>query len=183
MRYIYESALTVLIWLGPEYEDSDIGMGLVEKVATRPFETQLGGRIVADDVPLPSCAVHALFQLMRREYWTQIWIAQEVAVASSDPQVGCGYRWLPWWQFGDALRYLYARLSSLDQEQDQGDLRPFVKDRHLKSLYFDLSGVRRTNQDKNRTYRTALLEVWDNRTWTNLFPLLEIGLWKGATDP
>ena len=95
MRDIYQAAARVLIWLGESWDDSDLAMELVTKIPSIdldniPFDiTDEGTRRPWD----------ALLALVRRSWWTRCWVLQEVAMASSEPLVGCGNVWLPWSTF------------------------------------------------------------------------------------
>ena len=92
MKDIYQRASKVLVWLGHAEQDSDVAMDLIANL----------GHIDLDSIPEiiedrdTRKAWDALLQLFRRPWWTRSWVLQEIAVASSDPLVGCGHKWLPW---------------------------------------------------------------------------------------
>ncbi|KAL9120434.1 MAG: hypothetical protein Q9187_003013 [Circinaria calcarea] len=92
MKDIYQKASKVLVWLGHAEQDSDVAMDLIANI----------GHINLDSIPEniedrdTRKAWDALLQLFRRQWWTRSWVLQEIAVASSDPLVGCGHKWLPW---------------------------------------------------------------------------------------
>jgi hypothetical protein len=76
MRSIYSKAVSVVIWLGPE-EDDSIGavnfMEEISKLANRPAKVAsiLSSRDSIEDL----IAVAALFE---RPYWRRLWVVQEV---------------------------------------------------------------------------------------------------------
>lgn len=105
MAAIYKKAQHVAVWLGPEGDDSDLATTLLQDVATA---VEAGaGRIQvknifsskAQDQSLPALA--ALFE---REYWSRLWIVQEIFNAAS-VYVYCGSTEpLPWAVYQTASR-------------------------------------------------------------------------------
>jgi hypothetical protein len=94
MRLIYQQASGVLVWLGPAADDSDLAMEYLEEKATelkcvRPGETFPIGSVKREDLP-------AIYRLLQNPYWNRLWVIQEVSVASTEPLVGFGQKWLPW---------------------------------------------------------------------------------------
>lgn len=86
MAEIYKRAETVLVWLGPPRDDSDAVMDIIESMA-------FSNHYVQYEVPESKFKV---LELLRRSYWSRVWVVQEIAVARSDPLVGCGYKWILW---------------------------------------------------------------------------------------
>jgi len=76
-----------------------------------------------DNIDLDNIPVHiqdqdtrkawdALLHLFRRPWWTRSWVLQEVGVASSDPLVGCGHKWLAWSKFKLAIDLMTRSVST-----------------------------------------------------------------------
>ena len=108
MGDIYQRALKVLVWLGQAEDYSDLAMDLIANM----------GHIDLNNIPEmiedrdTRKAWDALLQLFRRPWWTRSWVLQEIAVALSDPLVGCGYKWLPWNKFRLAHDLMVKSVSS-----------------------------------------------------------------------
>lgn len=83
MGRIYSSAWFVVIWLGPGNPGSDLVM-----------ESLLSGHCRATNVMR---FMEALELFLRRDWFSRIWVAQELTLASDTPRVLCG-SWLITWQ-------------------------------------------------------------------------------------
>jgi hypothetical protein len=85
MGEIYHRARTVLIWLGPEGRGGDHVMEILRSLKIDDVVTNKDMVItdpkVRDDLVL----------LLQKEWWSRIWVLQEVAMAKEDPMVGCGH--------------------------------------------------------------------------------------------
>ncbi|CAN9157338.1 unnamed protein product [Alternaria alternata] len=88
MDKIYRQATCVAIWLGREADDSGRAIQLLEKIrwAERHEWTSL----------LEHRDLKALHSLFRRDYWSRLWVVQEVFHAKSKI-VYCGSSKLPWY--------------------------------------------------------------------------------------
>lgn len=81
MGTIYSNAYHTWIWLGPSSEDSDLAMNLVASAGPGDFErSQLLSK---------SRDWKALYALMRRTWWSRLWIVQEACLF----QAGYGEVW------------------------------------------------------------------------------------------
>ncbi|KAL4821935.1 heterokaryon incompatibility protein-domain-containing protein [Aspergillus spinulosporus] len=92
MRQVYTSAKRVVIWLGEADEESDAVMGALHGIATAGVSYFKGEHShLREDAP------NFFFGLAERRPWfTRMWIAQELAVASEDPLVVCGMKAVSW---------------------------------------------------------------------------------------
>ncbi|KAL9597505.1 MAG: hypothetical protein Q9219_005087 [cf. Caloplaca sp. 3 TL-2023] len=82
MRDIYVSALETWVWLGPASADSDEAMEMVQRFQHRDFFT--------DEIKLVKReAWEGIGNLMRRSWWTRIWVIQE-CLSSRQVHVWCG---------------------------------------------------------------------------------------------
>ncbi|KAH7409643.1 heterokaryon incompatibility protein-domain-containing protein [Cadophora sp. MPI-SDFR-AT-0126] len=87
MDPIYRSASTVLVWLGPAADDSDVIMRSIQRFNKQHWQTydfQVG-----------------FMEMMYRPWFTRIWVIQEFLLGKN-PRIGCGNIWVPW------VSFLYA---------------------------------------------------------------------------
>jgi hypothetical protein len=96
MRMVYSCARSVVVWLGEKNQNSDAAMQFlvdIEKnVDLRRLERESA-------LPMQMAAWSAVFALLRRPWWSRVWIIQEISVGKSDPLLGCGNKWVPWSKF------------------------------------------------------------------------------------
>jgi len=85
MWAIYHSSSTVLVWLGPPINDSDVVMKSIADFNKDYWQT-LDFQIQFMDI---------LYQ----PWFTRIWVVQEFVLGQNDPLVGCGYQWVNWLSF------------------------------------------------------------------------------------
>ncbi|KAH8677658.1 heterokaryon incompatibility protein-domain-containing protein [Xylariales sp. PMI_506] len=111
MRDIYQRALDVVVWLGEEREESWKAMRLINLLAASwkadngamlreclgDEETTIDSQLPPGQRSLIGCW-HALRALMRRPYWSRVWIVQELVMGSVSSPVLCGNETV---QFGD----------------------------------------------------------------------------------
>jgi hypothetical protein len=99
MGEIYRQAERVLVWLGPESEDSNLAMDTIHRWAACKYEhpgrrrgspTRYSIDIDLDEV-FNEAAFGAIMALLARPYWTRVWIQQEVALGR-DVYMHCGQR-------------------------------------------------------------------------------------------
>lgn len=99
MRNIYANAGYVVAWLGEEHSHSGIAFDMVYSLAAawELKETNLVSKssLQAHDVANAGTWI-ALLKLMDREYWSRVWIIQELCLGSSSMPILCGHRALPW---------------------------------------------------------------------------------------
>ncbi|KAI8957120.1 HET-domain-containing protein [Daldinia sp. FL1419] len=109
MSEIYQSARRVVAWLGPEENDSDQAMHLVDYVGSeleldaatwdlRPAEGCKDPSICDYHISLPfnDRDLHAICHLMFREWFERLWIRQEIYLAGSDAVIMCGFCQVQW---------------------------------------------------------------------------------------
>jgi hypothetical protein len=77
MRAIYQSASTVLVWLGPHRDDSEIALKVIEELA-QPLLHKTLGQIIPNGY-LDLSAIEPIRRLLYRQYWRRVWILQEVS--------------------------------------------------------------------------------------------------------
>jgi hypothetical protein len=124
MRQIYSRALTVVSWLGPAADNSDVAMHWIQQYGGRSFELGIGlkpemqlrhlleslearGKDLIDNKlerfiedlkvqlspanPEHTSVITSLLKLLKRAYWSRIWVVQELTSASNVLFV-CGKR-------------------------------------------------------------------------------------------
>ena len=92
MWLIYRNAKRVVIWLGPEAQDSDLAMRFLEETETFSWRKEWLRHTLTTMVkgePLYGPHYDALFWLHLRPYWDRLWVLQEIAYAQ-DVLVQCG---------------------------------------------------------------------------------------------
>jgi hypothetical protein len=88
MKDIYQNAAFVAVWLGPHYMESHRAMGLVKSISDRYSKLDDGKiqpkflewMINTTSPASPDCAWEPLVALLRRSWWTRLWVIQEVAL-------------------------------------------------------------------------------------------------------
>lgn len=109
MREIYQQASSVLIWLGPAGENSDLALKMI---ANGKVLAKVGVRSnwYDDNSGSPRIAEAPFWQpvlsLIQRPYFYRLWIVQEVLQAKS-LKILCGWMTLPWDIFSQTIDKIY----------------------------------------------------------------------------
>jgi Heterokaryon incompatibility protein (HET) len=129
MREIYLSATIVNVWLGPASDESDRAMDFVAAAWTELERN--GGQnsaeffqwYIGQTSPANSTSPwRALVALMKRDWWSRVWVIQEVSncVALEKPvYISCGIRWMyykPFLQTFAALCQCFYQSINQDDE-------------------------------------------------------------------
>ncbi|KAF4993432.1 hypothetical protein FDECE_13398 [Fusarium decemcellulare] len=112
MRDIYRSAWRVVIWIGPEADDSSLALSALYWLANQsrrpsPLEGVYHEGMTINALPffiiyptyrepLREAVYKALLCFFTRTYWRRMWIIQEVASGGPDTPVLCGDRCIAW---------------------------------------------------------------------------------------
>lgn len=72
-----QSASTVLVWLGPHRDDSEIALKVIEELAQPLLHKTLGQ--INPNGYLDLSAIKPIRRLLYRQYWRRVWILQEVS--------------------------------------------------------------------------------------------------------
>lgn len=115
MREIYQKAMRTLIWLGPESDESTLGLDFAVKLYILFVKKEPVTRmeklwmLYDNDVLNPfSRKWRAMLKILDRPWFTRAWVIQELVV-SADPWIICGDRAMPWDTYAGAVFYsLYA---------------------------------------------------------------------------
>ncbi|KAF5000053.1 hypothetical protein FGRMN_2064 [Fusarium graminum] len=124
MRDIYQLAWQVVIWLGPEDQDSSLALCALHWLAReseRPepmkyfyyegFSIDLAPVFVMwprYHSPMRKRAYKALFHFFTRPYWRRMWVVQEVAMGNPQTPIICGGNCIAWDDIHKAVRIIVA---------------------------------------------------------------------------
>ena len=104
MKQIYERAAQVLVWLGPDAEDSARAMDVIEYMTDADTPDDWMIESMQDPAQLETW--QAMARLFARPFWRRVWIRQEIAVAK-EIMVMCGSRKEKWPTLVLACEMLY----------------------------------------------------------------------------
>lgn len=113
MKDIYSAAWTVIAWLGEATANSDAGLQLVQDLAAfrgAGFESELERRLQDDPRFLGSTCWLGLQQLVNREYWSRLWIIQEIVMGDEFVRLKCGSSTVDWPTFCTGIAVLQEHL-------------------------------------------------------------------------
>jgi hypothetical protein len=121
MRDIFQNSARVLVWLGPEADDSTLAMMTLSRIGVqktfdwrsqtiKPILTASSDSIDWGENDTPPPLVNdgfvAITYLLRRQLFSRIWAWQEVQLASDEALVIAGSDQIPLGHFRNALWYL-----------------------------------------------------------------------------
>ena len=125
MRRIYEKAAAVLVWLGPQADNSDLALDRImeindwidDRMKTSGSMRSVIGNVTESDILSPqdklddpqSGGLMALHRLFDRDWWFRTWILQE-ATATENTILICGSKGIPFNAVFKAI-HLYGILS------------------------------------------------------------------------
>ncbi|RYP76325.1 hypothetical protein DL769_003665 [Monosporascus sp. CRB-8-3] len=101
MTRIYSQASSVAVWLGPEKENSALAVDLLRRVSSVGCDSKAMKNLVEDESIRHQFA--ALVALFGRDYFSRLWVVQEVLNAKS-VTVYCGNNILAWSVYVDASK-------------------------------------------------------------------------------
>ncbi|KAH7015477.1 heterokaryon incompatibility protein-domain-containing protein [Ilyonectria destructans] len=109
MREIYSQAWAVIAWLGPAADDTDQGMHLLCGLARLNNEEkdELSDSLETNPTYFGNSAFYGLNSLMKRPYWSRLWIIQELVLGSNSTVLKCGGHTLDWSTFTHGISTLY----------------------------------------------------------------------------
>jgi hypothetical protein len=114
MASLYSHARTVIVWLGPEAQDSGVAFSFIELLSKTVFADWLDLSItcLTDDErwadkelppPFGDKELVALQHIFNRPWFERLWVWQEVRLGGERAMVQCGDRLLKWPNFPNAL--------------------------------------------------------------------------------
>ena len=100
MGSVYAGASSVLIWLGPETHDSAQALQDLKTLSQDKHfsELDLYGKMADDGqtwIPAPAERIDPLANLLKRSYWSRMWVVQEI-VRAKKATVFCGASSIDW---------------------------------------------------------------------------------------
>jgi hypothetical protein len=117
MIEIYRSAHYVLVWLGPETDNSEMAFGVMETVHQSLIEN-----LEANELPLgfhydslKADEWASFCDLLNRPYWSRIWVIQELAACDETDIIVC------WGRHGIAMDRLIAVLHCMSATMQHWD--------------------------------------------------------------
>lgn len=153
MDVVYKSATSVLVWLGPQSDDSDLALDTIQTWAheflTEKNHNYLFQQSRAGGLEVSSWT--AVRNLLDREYWSRTWIYQEIMLGQN-VIVQCGHRKLDWKSFGalDEAFYQLTRKEELmkrELPEDQHKLKIQVEHRIIRMALFFRDDVVETDKE------------------------------------
>ncbi|KAH6678549.1 heterokaryon incompatibility protein-domain-containing protein [Halenospora varia] len=106
MRLIYTGAQEVRVWLGESYEDSGTAFNFIRELSSF-YESQPTNavvvKLITHNANRPK--FDALVSLWKREYWTRVWIIQEIA-SGRKVTVHCGLNTVTWFEISTTSHFL-----------------------------------------------------------------------------
>lgn len=123
MGYIYKLAEKVIIWLGPEANDTTGAIYALSTLSSR-IEVDWGHYTISlahthdvgpDRVDLNLCAPFdddcymSIVTLLNRPWFHRLWIRQEVYLAGDRAGLVCGFEIMPWLTFRTVVVCLFRR--------------------------------------------------------------------------
>ncbi|KFG83503.1 hypothetical protein MANI_030392 [Metarhizium anisopliae] len=153
MKDIYETAAKVIVWLGYEYDNSNIAMDAIEEFGKAAWFFDCNRDMMPDfrESVTPRVA-SALQSLAHRPWWERAWVAQEISTPSRHEipaSVWCGHRRIPWHYFG------YAEWA-FNQTFSETDFDMFFTQLHSTRTVFLTQLKQQRENLKDSTHSTAL---------------------------
>lgn len=130
MSAIYACALCNRAWLGPERDESNLAMSVLDEMGNC-VGNEFGSEFLAmrdalrkDPTYFQRGSWRALEAFLSRPYWTRLWIIQEMALNFRNTFVICGDQAISWWRLIQAIMVLASDLSNSSMRlfQDYRDL-------------------------------------------------------------
>jgi hypothetical protein len=107
MADIYQQAERVIVWLGEGDNYTDWSLErLHDPKFWRTLEETPSGPTSEYSYEITYVGLVMVRNLARRQYWTRVWIIQELMLARNDPVLLCGSHSIPWSHFVLAQKHL-----------------------------------------------------------------------------
>lgn len=139
MTRIYEGARNVFAWLGPGTPSSDSGMKAIDKQSRTRFKASTRSKARPAGALSDSTFTrntfrhddfsrwlnkhsHEIKDIFRRQYWTRMWILQELAVSHKSATIACGNYTISWPKFVN----IAMRIASCEESSWRSGLQHHV---------------------------------------------------------
>jgi hypothetical protein len=116
MQQIFGNSFASVAWLGEEGSEGKQALDLLKKLESfqNPRDEyrarSLATSLKADPSYLGIGCWDALCSFLGRDYWSRIWVMQEIVLSSSDMVIYCGTLSITWPQFCDGLSFVHEYL-------------------------------------------------------------------------
>ncbi|KAI1648461.1 HET-domain-containing protein [Daldinia loculata] len=152
MGEIFRLARRVIAWLGPEENDSNNAMYLMDYLGSqvevdfirwslRPAVGCIDPGISDGDIGLPFQGrdVYSIYYLLSRQWFERLWIRQEIHLAGPEAVIMCGLYQVKWSSFRRGLACIYLKPTPATDFTDQcktqiNSLRGFMFQRKTNNL-------------------------------------------------
>jgi hypothetical protein len=188
MGAIYAGANSVIVWLGEASANSSLAFSLLDSIMENLHNNEIVGQILKSRSN--DSALDSLSEILRRDYWSRVWVIQEVHFAKQIT-VHCGPHSIPWTKIVEVQKALVERflhtLNEVSQDPTQAMdhlqyLRHAIQFRGPQSLVLDRSNLCRDIQQIDLfecLMMHRLKEATDPRD--KIYAL--VGLTRAANDP
>ena len=127
MGDIYRAALQVVVWLGPEEDDSFDAFDVMRAIGScidvdwishsfkpKAAVNDLSYHVLVElrQYTFRNHEAHAVNRLLHRQWFERLWIRQEIGLATK-AIVRCGELSMPWLQFTNAILFIYRQGGAL----------------------------------------------------------------------
>ncbi|KAI4253809.1 MAG: hypothetical protein L6R42_007445 [Xanthoria sp. 1 TBL-2021] len=114
MPDIYSLAKGVIVWLGPEIDDSnlamkifnDIGQDVIVDWALWKYHVDPSSSLYSHDLHLSSQQSLSITNLLSRSWFERLWVVQEICLTQKWVCMLCGFKRISSVDFGNAIIYL-----------------------------------------------------------------------------
>ena len=120
---IFRSAAKVIIWLGPESEQSALALHEIDELASKihvdweSYSIQPSSKDTTDaqwvdlgkDAIFNDMTYTSIVHLLNRPWFERLWVWQEVFLAEDRADLVCGHECIKWTSFRKAILFLYRR--------------------------------------------------------------------------
>ncbi|KAL9036277.1 MAG: hypothetical protein Q9180_004389 [Flavoplaca navasiana] len=116
MPDIYSLAKGVVVWLGPESDDSEVAMEIFSKIGPdvtvywdrNEFQVDPSSNFYSRDLDLSPEQCHSITTLLSRAWFERLWVMQEICLTEKRICVICGFSRISFVDLGNAIFYLYS---------------------------------------------------------------------------
>lgn len=105
MGKIYQLANEVIVWLGPEKDDSKVAINFIKTQMNSPARSFLPNLAAGTE---QATQLQRILDLMKRDYWERAWIIQEVFQARMIT-IHCGFDFISWADLAKFFRLVDRR--------------------------------------------------------------------------
>ncbi|KAF2428988.1 HET-domain-containing protein [Tothia fuscella] len=117
MTEIYGNSLAVLVHIGPQADDSDLAMSLIEDIGRKHadgFDCETWLLKLRWDASVETKKAYSvLLKLFCRPYWRRLWVLQELAMSDETIGVGCGNKTVNLTYLAASTKFLCLNVEAL----------------------------------------------------------------------